>query len=552
MRDFAPTTVTGSYLIARQAYKSKDLANAGINFEAALKEDPENRVLIGRAFLAELEFGNMTSAIKLAERGNRLGMTAPFMLTVLGLDRARAGDWSAAEDLFLRMPKSGLNDVLSRLLRGWAALGSGDNGLARIFFDEVKTLAGFDVLALLHAGHGARLSGDIDEADNAFAEAIKKSQRPPLRLSLAVAIHHAETGRLNKAKAILEERDEWDFNANKVAEILRRAKAGERVPGLVNTAADGMGEALFDLASALQRERRNNIAMILAQLATYMRPDFPLARLLVGEILDDRGKHERALTIYHGISSASPYHAMAQFRAAAGLQDLGRIDDAIALLRDFSTSWPDDPTPWIRIGDMQRAEKRWLDAVAAYDKAVSLIQKPGQGDWALFYTRGIALERAKQWKQAELDFLKALELSPDQPYVMNYLGYSWTEQGIYLDRAKQMIEKAVKLRPRDGYIVDSLGWVLFRTGRFQESVPKLERAVQLRPNDATINDHLGDAYWRVGRRIEARFQWRRALNMKPEPSLHDRIEHKLQNGLAAPESAKGNKKKADGERVPDA
>ena len=153
------------------------------------------------------------------------------------------------------------------------------------------------------------------------------------------------------------------------------------------------------------------------------------------------------------------------------------------------------------------------------------------GHWLFFYNRGIALERSKIWKRAEKDFLKALELQPEHPYVLNYLGYSWVEKGINIERAKKMIERAVEQRQDDGYIVDSLGWVLYRLGDYFASVKHLERAIRLRPSDPVINDHLGDAYWQAGRKLEARFQWRRALGLNPNEDLIPAIQAKLENGL---------------------
>ena len=128
----------------------------------------------------------------------------------------------------------------------------------------------------------------------------------------------------------------------------------------------------------------------------------------------------------------------------------------------------------------------------------------------MFYFRGICYERSKQWPQAEADLKKALQLYPDQPLVLNYLGYSWIDQGVNLDEGMNMIRRAVEQRPDDGYIVNSLGWANFRIGNYDEAVKELERAVELKPDDPTINDHLGDAYWRVGRVLEARFQWSHA------------------------------------------
>jgi tetratricopeptide (TPR) repeat protein len=549
----SPRTMSGSYLIARQAYRAQDLREAASHFEAALNRDPENRTLIRRTFLAELEYGSMPAAIALAERAERAGDTAgPFMPLALALHSSKTGSWAQADERLLRLPKSRLNEIIGPLLAGWLAAGREDWAAAHQAFAKVAAIPGFEVLALLHSAHARRLEGNLPEADKAFEQALIKGGKPPLRLSLAAAIHYAASRRPDEARRVLSERTERDHDAESVAAVLAAAGAGRPVPGLVGFATDGMAEALFDLASALQRERGNNTAMIMAQLAIYMRPTFPLAQLLVGEILDDRGRHEDALRIYRRIPDLSAYHTLAQLRAAASLQELGRAEESVAVLRELADRRRSDPTPWIRIGDQRRAAKQWVEAVDAYDQALQRIDAVSGGDWSLFYTRGIALERAKRWQLAEVDFLKALELAPDQPYVMNYLGYSWTEQGVKLKQAERMIAKAVELRPKDGYIIDSLGWILYRTGRFEEAVTRLEQAVQLRPNDPTINDHLGDAYWRVGRRIEASFQWRRALTMEPEADLVTSIQNKLKQGLPAPEILREGSENAGIGRDPDA
>lgn len=548
----APATGAGGYLAARQAYKGDDLDTAAAHYRIALGEDPDNPALIRRAFLARLEIGDAATAAALAERGLATGAVAPFMHLSLGVERARLGDWDGAADFFLLLPRSRLGLVLRPMLAGWTAAGRGDAAGTGHAFARVAAMPGFEALALLHAAHAAALRGDAAAAGAAFRDVLARTPNPPPRLRLAAAAWLASERRMEEARRALGPPSRRGPNPEAAVAMLDRAAAGEPVPELVSSAADGAAEALFDLASAMQRERSRSAAMALARLALRLRPDFPLARLLVGEILDGRGRHAEAAAMYEAVPRASPYGAMARLRAAASLRGLGRTGEAAAMLAALAGERSEDPVPWIRLGDLRRGDKNWGEAIAAYDRAEARIGAPGPEDWRLFYTRGIALERAKDWERAERDFLKALELSPDQPYVMNYLGYSWTEQGVNLERAERLIEKAVELRPDDGYILDSLGWVLFRTGRFHEAVPKLERAVRLRPNDPTINDHLGDAYWRVGRRIEAGFQWRRALAMDPEAELLSAIEEKLERGLPAPDRPDGSGKTAGGEHVPGA
>jgi Flp pilus assembly protein TadD len=232
------------------------------------------------------------------------------------------------------------------------------------------------------------------------------------------------------------------------------------------------------------------------------------------------------------------------------LDEIGRTDEAVASLSALAAERPARADALIAMGDLLRGKERFAEAAAAYDKAFARVTAIEPRHWALFYSRGIALERSNQWERAQADFLKALELNPDQPYVLNYLGYSWVEHGVNLDKALSMIETAVKLRPDDGYIVDSMGWVLYRLGRYDEAVPHLERAVELRPADATINDHLGDAYWRIGRETEARFQWQRALVFKPEPAEAREIETKIKRGLAAQSSSVPDRSTADRQAEP--
>jgi Flp pilus assembly protein TadD len=254
--------------------------------------------------------------------------------------------------------------------------------------------------------------------------------------------------------------------------------------------------------------------------------------MLIGELLANDKRWDDAIAAYRKVPSDSPYVWEARIQVANALNKEEKPDEAVALLEAMSEERPDDSTALVSLADLLRGRERYRLAADAYERALERVGSLEERHWPLLYARGIALERSKEWEQAEAAFLDALKLKPDQPLVLNYLGYSWVEQGKNLDKAREMIERAVAQRPNDGYIVDSLGWVLFRMGDYKGAVRQLERAVELKPEDPTINEHLGDAYWRVGRHLEARFQWRHALALGPDKDRTDQIAQKIDNGLA--------------------
>ena len=316
-----------------------------------------------------------------------------------------------------------------------------------------------------------------------------------------------------------------------------------RMPApLVRSAQAGAAEVLFGLGSALGRQGGEDLGLVYLNLALYLDPEHPLALLSLGDLYESLKKPELAIDAFGKLPQNSPLKRNAEIQRALNLDALERTDEARERLTSLIQKHPDDLEAISALGNVLRARKRYAEAADVYSKAVALIKQPARQNWTLFYFRGICLERSKQWPQAEKDFLKSLELNADQPQVLNYLGYSWVDQGVNLDRGLDMIKKAVELRPNDGYIVDSLGWAYYRLGRFEEAVKELERAIELRPEDPVINDHLGDAYWKVGRRLEANFQWRHALDLKPEPEDAPKIQAKLTDGLkedAPPTSAGG-------------
>jgi tetratricopeptide (TPR) repeat protein len=310
------------------------------------------------------------------------------------------------------------------------------------------------------------------------------------------------------------------------------------MPGLMATinkrpvprAIDGVAEAYFTFAALLRGQDANDFALIMLRLALDLRPNFAAARLLAADILTNQRHPQAAIDMLNEVPAGDPIISLVLLRRVTLVDRLGRSDDAMRDLERLARDYPDSPLPDVQRGDILRTKQRFSDAVTAYDKAIGRISHPVPSDWVVFYDRGVAEERTHLWQKAEADFHRALELSPDQPFVLNYLAYSWADMGHRLTEARQMIQRAAERRPNDGAITDSLGWVMFRQGDHQAAVKTLEKAVELEPEDSTINNHLGDAYMAVGRKIEAQYQWRRALNLNPAPDDAAKLEAKLSTG----------------------
>jgi tetratricopeptide (TPR) repeat protein len=322
-----------------------------------------------------------------------------------------------------------------------------------------------------------------------------------------------------------------------IQEEMKRVSGGEKLPPLVASAQAGAAEALYGIGASIGRRGGEDLALIYLQLALYLQPSHAMALLSLADLYESLKKPDLAIKAYERVPLTSPLRRNAEIQLAIDLDALGRSDEAKKRLEHVIAEHPKDTEALLALGNVQRGRKEFAACADSYGKAIATVPVPEKSNWVMFYFRGICYERSHQWPSAEADMKKALELFPDQPLVLNYLGYSWIDQGVHLEEGMNMIRRAVEQRPDDGYIVDSLGWAYFRTGNYQEAVKNLERAVELKPDDPTINDHLGDAYWRVGRTLEAHFQWSHAKDLKPDPEDLPKIEAKLKNGLPEDKSS---------------
>jgi len=529
----ASASPAGNYLAGRQAQKNRDFGNASRFLGKALEKTPDNTLLLRNTFLARLADGDITEAVPMAREIVKRQNSAPIAKLILLVDAVERNDLPGAGPILANFPERGFSGFLKPLLTSWVMVGATDGSDPIEALSPLKNQSGLRVLYELHAALLSDAVGRPEEAEKHYKFAAKNVRRSTLRVVQGYGQHLERAGKTEQARLLYETYLKENPDSVVLGPAMERLDKGEKPALLVSGPAEGIAEALFNIAGTMTRQNSAQDALIFGQLALHLRPDFDLARMLVAGILESMNRNEDAIAAYREIDSQSPFHWSARLRVAGNLEALDRDDDAIAQLQILTREDATRPEPLVSLGDLLRSNKRFAESVAAYDRAIELLSDLDKRHWTILYSRGISLERSKQWERAERDFKRALELNPDQPYVLNYLGYSWVDQGINLGPAREMIERAVKLRPNDGYIVDSLGWVLYRLKDVEGAVEHLERAVELRPNDPTINDHLGDAYWRVGRYTEARFQWQRALALKPEADQISAIEDKLQRGLAA-------------------
>jgi len=546
MRELVRVSPSGNYLAARHAGVQRDAAAAAAYYRAALRSDPNNPELLERAFLAVLSAGDLDEAVRLANRLIKIDNKHRVARLVLGVRGAKQRHYRTARTNFRQSVRGPITDLAATLLTAWAQFGSKDTPGAITTIDRLNGPDWYTIFKDLHAGMILDAAGRKKDAGERLARTYKLDPSA-LRVVQAYASWLSRNGKTDEAVKVLENFDKALPNHPLIVEALATLKTGKALPLLIDSPQEGAAEVLYGLGAALGRRGGQDLGLVYLQLALYLTPSHPLALLSLADLYEAMKKPEAAIEIYERLPAKSSLSRNAQIQMAVNLDSLNKTADAKAKLNKLIAENPKDMEAIMALGNIQRARKDFADCAATYSKGIDTIAKPEKSNWLIFYFRGICYERSKQWPKAEADLKKALELYPDEPHVLNYLGYSWIDQGLHLDQGMRMIKQAVQQRPDDGYIVDSLGWAHYRLGNYDEAVKQLERAVELKPEDPTINDHLGDAYWKVGRKLEAQFQWAHARDLKPEPEDLVKIQAKLKNGLASDAStaAEAETKKKD-------
>lgn len=524
----------GPYLAARQADFDRDFAVAVEYGIRAIARDPQNSALMEGLLVAQVGLGQIDRATPIATRLLALEPDNQIAGLVMLASGIRNGHWDDILDLLGQGISIGV--AIDELIRAWAHFGKGDIQTALANLSQVEEGEDPGQFLIYHRALLLALSGDYAAA----AQLLSGRESEGVRLNRQGIIVYAQIlSQLERNPAAVELIDKAFPQGGDASVRTMRSELAAGKPltfDAVTSPSQALSDVFASVAQALAREMQPEVVLLYSRIAEYLDPQNYEATLLSAALLELLELYDLAVETYARVPEGDRLYRPASLARAEALRRAGKPDQAIEVLQGLAEAYPNNPRIWKTLGDTYRVTKRCDQALAPYDRALSLYEKPGNAQWSLFFARGICREQQDMWDDAEADFLKALELNPNQPSVLNYLGYSWVEQRRNLDQALDMIRRAVAARPEDGYITDSLGWVNYRLGNYQEAVRDMERAVELIPVDPVLNDHLGDVYWAVGRRLEAQFQWRRALSfITDDTDLDeidpDRIRRKLEVGL---------------------
>ncbi|HIN76327.1 MAG TPA: tetratricopeptide repeat protein [Rhodospirillales bacterium] len=521
----------GDYLAGRHA-QFINAPDAAVRFyRSNLLSNPNNFNIQNQIFTILVFQGKVKESLTLAEKlikSEKNNISLPLL--VLALRDIRGGNYAKAAKKLDLLPTNGIHSFSVPMIKAWSLAAKQNFGEALGNLEQRMKNPGFIALYAPHAGLIAEVAGKSEISKKHFKDALKQYRRISANMTRLAGEFYERNNMSLKAKALYLNYSKFNTNSSLFNHALERLAANNPKKFRKVSSQTGIAEALFGLSRSIQRQDPYQ-AIIWIQLAIFVNPEFSFAKLRLADALSGENILQSALDIYKLVSRDPEYSWASRLRVAKTYNFLNNLDGAAEVLNAMAREDKNRIDALVNLGNIYRGHQRHRDAVNVFEKAKKRVKSWEKRHWQLLYGNAASRERLKEWPAAETDFLKALKLNPNEPKILNYLGYSWIEQRKNLKRAHKMIKNAVKQRPQAPYIVDSLGWAQYQLGDIKGAVKNLERAVLLDPADPTINDHLGDAYWRVGRKLEAQYQWRRSLSLDPGKDLILVIEKKIKYGL---------------------
>lgn len=554
-------TFAGAYLAGRSAERDSDFVSAVDLYQQAVGLDPDSDIVLQRLFLAELIVGDMDGALLIADDVAQVQPIANIVNLTKATEAVRAKKYKSAIALMAIETESDLDRLLAGIITAWSEFGAGnrEKALASIaalegpeWFGHFKALTSAYMSVLDEKPQAALGFFQTAMDDRDGGSAARDSYVRGLEAYLRFVVRQGNADKIAEVRQLVEE---VTPNSPIFIQLIQQIDRKEALKNSVGSVQDGVAEVLYGLGMAINQPGSETFVSRFLTQANHLRPNAEIIAFEQAEIYERLGLDELAAAKWESIEETSPIWRLAQIRLGIVLNELDRSDEAKERLQRTIALDPKDIAPYLVLGRLHAGKEDYRSAATLYDSALEQ-DLEGPQLWTLHYQRGIAYERIKEWEKAEPSFREALKLQPNQPQVMNYLGYSLIDMDLNLVEGLELVRDAVAIARDDGAIADSLGWAYFKLGRFDEAVAELERAIQILPGDPVINDHLGDAYWVVGRQNEGRFQWSTALDLEPTPEDRIKIQEKLKNGLTLPANLVPKQKMleqpADQENIDDA
>jgi tetratricopeptide (TPR) repeat protein len=526
---------SGSYLAGRFAQRQQDWESAQHFMNSALDYDKGNEQMIQRTFLLALGSGNFESAKALAEKALASGEGDEMALIFLSCEAISRNDFKASKAFLDKLPSEGFGQYTKPLLTAWSLAGEGKKEAALKLLSDNATPD--DPTYRMHAGMIEEMSGNDKKAEEHYRVVMENGLT--LHTAVMVGNFFLRIGKPAITHTIYEGLDKV-YPLNPFVSALSNRDPKQPVPSNAARAADGAALALFDLATLLYEKRAYDSAQIYDSLVQLLQPASPFAKMMMGDISALHEQYDKAIASYNAVEPESLVYWLSRIRVTEIYETTNQNDEAIKMLTALSGNPATRVQALVSLGDIYRRHEKFENAVASYDDALAAAGKLTEEHWPIIYARGMAEERLNRWDLAEKDLLQALSFQPDNPMILNFIAYSWANQGVHLDKALAYAKHAAALRPNDGYILDSYGWTLFRLTKYKECINWLEQAVSQIPGDSVLLDHLGDAYWLVGRKNEARYQWKHAHDLSQDPGFKTVVDQKLQHGITVPSQVSSN------------